>query len=550
MGFANPLIDCRDSYPVDKNGYPSPDYTGYPTNVGCSNIDYDYVDYKLGICESSYKIIREWLIADWCTGRQVYCNQIIKVVDTLGPQVSCPSNDTFSVRPFECLGDAIAPNPLDYVIPNGECGSIASVEVLVKRGAPDCNPVSAFDETTDGVIKLANGDYRITDLPLGCSWIVYRYTDACGNMSECRYDVFIKEDKKPVAVCDHHTTVSLSSTGTAKVFAQTFDDGSYDNCEIGYFEVARMTKGSCPSGVVDDTEFRDYVEFCCEDADNSPIMVIMRVYDKSGNHNECMVEINVVDKNPPTLVCPPNITVSCDYDFSDINVFGNMRDNEADRDDIIINDPGNPNVGPNNNWGIDGFYYDECLANIQYEEQDNRNACGVGTILRKWTVEDANSVRTCTQRISFIQYNPFNGAGIRWPSDRDLNSCPTDVSPDRTGEPSLPSTNECADLLVTYDDQVYNIVPDACFKILRLWTVVDWCNNDPSTNRFTYTQVIKIINTDDPYFVSSCDDRVIDTDGPGCSGYAELIAEVADDCTPEEDLQVSFTIDEFKNWQD
>lgn len=546
-GFDMPALDCRDNFLKDKNGHPSPEVTGYPTGALCRNIDFDYVDYKIGVCESSYKIIREWLIADWCTNTQIYCNQTIKVVDEVGPQVSCPPNDTFSVNSSNCLGEAIAPNPLDYVIPGGECGSIAQVDVLVKRGAPDCTPESAADETTEGVIKLPNGDYRVINLPLGCNWIIYKYTDACGNVTECRYDVFIQEDQKPVAVCDQHTTVTLTTQGKAKVFASTFDDGSYDNCAVDSFAVRRMNPGSCPSGVADDTQFRKYVEFCCEDAENSPILVVFRVYDRSGNFNECMVEINVVDKQAPTLECPPNITVSCDYNFTDINVFGEMHDDIADRKSVIINDPGNPNVGSNHNWGLDGYYHDDCVADVTYTESDGRNNCGVGVITRRWTVQDANQTVSCTQRITFTAFNLFSGAGIRWPADRELYSCPTDVTPAITGEPTLPTTSHCADLLVTHTDQVYNIVPDACYKILRTWTVVDWCNNNQQTNRWSYTQVIKILNTDDPYFVSDCDDRVFDSQSPDCDGYADLNIEVADDCTPAEDIDVSYTIDLDKN---
>ena len=541
----NPALECDGGWAMDQNGHPDPSVTGFPTGVTCSNIDYSYSDYRLGICESSYKIIREWLIADWCTGQQVYCNQIIKVLDNDGPQVVCPPNDTFGVRPFECLGDAIAPNPLNYILKGGECSSIVDVEVTVKRGAPDClPPASGVVGVTDGVIRQSNGDYLITDLPLGCSWITYKYTDACGNTSECTYDVFIEEDKKPVAVCDQHTVVTLSTTGTAKVFASTFDDGSYDNCEVDSFAVRRMSPGTCGAGIADDTQFRNYVEFCCDDAEEDFILVVFRVYDKSMNFNECMVEIKVVDKNAPVLECPPNIQVSCEYDFNDINVFGQVRMDENDREKIIINDPNNPNVGPNFNWGLDGFYYDDCQADIMYDEVDNRNDCGVGQIRRTWTVSDANTTVSCTQVITFTDFEPFDGTGIRFPADRTLNSCPTDVDPDVTGRPFIPNVGNCADLLVTYDDQVYNIVQDACYKIIRTWTVVDWCNNNLNTNKFTGTQVIKILNTEDPEFVSGIGNKTFNTvTNSNCTGIAELEVEVSDDCTPNSELVLEYKID-------
>ena len=80
---------------------------------------------------------------------------------------------------------------------------------------------------------------------------------------------------------------------------------------------------------------------------------------------------------------------------------------------------------------------------------------------------------------------------------------------------------------VNYVDQRFDIVPDACYKIVRTWTLVDWCKYDPNqherdpeviiddravadpVNRFciyrklkdngdgymTYTQIIKVVDT-------------------------------------------------------
>ncbi|MBK7695093.1 MAG: hypothetical protein IPI30_12430 [Saprospiraceae bacterium] len=40
---------------------------------------------------------------------------------------------------------------------------------------------------------------------------------------------------------DQKTVISLASDGTAKAFAETFDDGSIDNCEILEFNVEEWT---------------------------------------------------------------------------------------------------------------------------------------------------------------------------------------------------------------------------------------------------------------------------------------------------------------------
>lgn len=38
----------------------------------------------------------------------------------------------------------------------------------------------------------------------------------------------------------------------------------------------------------------------------------------------------------------------------------------------------------------------------------------------------------------------------------------------------------CALISIEYTDEIFTIEPDACFKVLRHWTVIDWCQYDPS----------------------------------------------------------------------
>ena len=82
--------------------------------------------------------------------------------------------------------------------------------------------------------------------------------------------------------------------------------------------------------------FDDCTKFCCEDAGDSIIMVVLRVHDVDPgagavspsrytppagdlvNHfTDCWVEIEVVDKAQPIVVAPPDIVVSCMFWFDD-----------------------------------------------------------------------------------------------------------------------------------------------------------------------------------------------------------------------------------------
>ncbi|MFN8332336.1 MAG: hypothetical protein U0T81_14160 [Saprospiraceae bacterium] len=47
-----------------------------------------YKDLKIPVCGNSFKVFRNWKIFDWCTGRIIECNQLIKVADNKKPVIS------------------------------------------------------------------------------------------------------------------------------------------------------------------------------------------------------------------------------------------------------------------------------------------------------------------------------------------------------------------------------------------------------------------------------------------------------------------------------
>lgn len=381
----------------------------------------------------------------------------------------------------------------------------------------------------------------------------------------CYYDVIA-----PVAICDAHTVVSLSNDGTAKVFATDIDDGSYDNCQIVSYQVRRMFKGYCPKGVVADTQFRPYVEFCCNDVGQS-ITVVMRVTDAHGNYNECMAQVFVQDNSGGGgLICPPDITISCGFWFSKDalynpknRTFGTVAVNGAPRLPININDPGNTSVWQPHNWGIDGTYgggvcgYGGGNVNIGIPEViDYRNKCGVGIIRRKFVVYGGkNKTDWCYQTITVKDFS-YNKYTITWPKDYIGDGCvngPDDVTPNNLPAPYNKPTiygnnsNSCSQALYAYDDLVLTFAEGACYKILREWTVIDWCkyqpNNPWSGGIWKHTQVITLKNKEAPYFPNGCHDIEVSGKEANCSGKLFHQPYVVDDCTPTELLKWEYKID-------
>lgn len=520
-----PALEC-DNIPfwdINGDGYPQPVETGTPTTTDGFNIfpnnsycelNATFSDQILPICESSFKVLRTWTVLDWCTAEIREEFQIIKVVDKENPIVTCVPDNPYAVSadPYDCDGTWLVPDPIVIY----DCSS-TSYTVQYLQADSNGNPPLNGIYIDDDVITNFNGTYTIINLPLGRTWVRYTIEDDCGNVEFCFTEIDVVDDVPPVPVCDEFTVVTLTNNGFAHIFAETFDDGSHDNCSDVDFEVRRMTPGCGVSTSV----WTEFAEFCCDDI-GKEIMVSLRVTDESGNSNTCMVIVNVQDKLDPVIECPPNITLDCGEDFTDLDITGMATATDNCGDPIItMNDSG------------------------------SLNDCGVGTIFRRFTATDAGGRSVnCTQRITVEDDTPFVGGLINWPTNKTLSGCAdADTDPSNTGVPTYPD-DLCSLVADTYEDQVFTFVDGVCLKILRTWTVIDWCtfdqNNPNDGGIYQYTQVIKVSNTVKPVF-NTCTDITIDAFGQDCNGFAEIIVGATDDCTPEADLQYDFTLDLFND---
>jgi hypothetical protein len=251
------------------------------------------------------------------------------------------------------------------------------------------------------------------------------------------------------------------------------------------------------------------------------------------------------------------------------------NDDESVRGDIIINDPGNEDFSQPHFWGIEGWADDNCEVNLQVRVRVVDDCSGddlpgnapdgaVKMIERRFSAADGNegvAPGTCTQRIWVVDYDPFyiddincNNSdpndGVIWPCDVVLTDCPEDLGD--TGEPTL-FDDACSLIGVTYEDTRFDFVDGACFKILREWAVIDWCQYDPLTGAglWYYTQVIKVHDEDGPEFVNCPQGPVVycvaddgislpdnnqaflgedDPDASSCSAHMNLCQTVHETC--------------------
>jgi hypothetical protein len=545
-GLDEDALSCDgENWDVNENGFPDPDETGVPNSMLCENILGAYEDHVIDVCEGTFKVLRNWTFIDWCTGETLEHLQVIKVEDVEGPEIDCPATATISTGSSDCLAT--------YSVPDIS-GNITD----------ECSPSSSFwtvESSAGEVVDFGNNVYQVINLPVGSHTLTYTADDGCGNVSSCEQTLIVQDGIPPVAVCDQNTKVTLGADGTARVFWPTFEDGSYDNCGIDRIEVRRMNREfDCEPTTF---FFKEYVEFCCADIERSPVQVLFRVTDVSGNQNTCMVNVNVEDKLPPSIVSPRDLTVSCTYPFDlwNLDEFGrvaNLTEGEVRQTREIYDEEYERNCLGNNQYDPtvptysfqDGFAQDNCTLEVTADYNDQREDCGNGVIVRTFrAVDDFGNASTAFQRITFEQCSPFTESDIDWPRDRELD-CDENgeysTDPDATGEPEIDNNDACSQIAVRYDDELFEVVPDACFKILRTWTVLDWCQYDVETGAgtWTYTQVIKVNDDQAPELLVCEDVTFCDSAAVGCTGFAELVQEV-EDCTPEEYLNVEWRVKPF-----
>jgi hypothetical protein len=597
--------------------------TGRPTGGECFNITMRYEDtrFELGdpTCDAGdigcYKLLRQWTIFDWCTSQIAGHNQIIKVLDDEGPEITYPDRVNVGMDVWSCEGTWDVPAP--WIVDNCSNETRYEVEVLT------------------GDVSYNGSRWRVTGLAPGIHTAYISGYDCCGNVTVHEVELNVIDDVPPVAVCDAHTVLSLSGVGStnqnggfSKIFASTFDDGSFDNCGPVWFKAVRMIKGECNELNGDDDPvvpgYQEYpdddVKFCCEDVGRT-IMVRFLVFDVNpgpgpvnenllrpnrplfGRYTECMVEVTVQNKTAPTVVAPPTIVVSCDFWF-DINsltdpndaTFGRVVTNLADREkvkttDVVcpewcepnfkfnyfppagleekcaLYDPVHPEFTYEHLWGFDGYAISTCGTMPIIIVNDQRE-CGQGRITRTISVPGATGPVTATQTIFFVDCDKYyindencfdfdDEDGVIWPCDVELRECNASTGPDVTGRPEILNEDNCSLVAVKYEDWLFDVVPNACFKIIRKWTVLDWCQYDPRINlfdgRWEYEQIILVNDGLKPVFavcedVTFCDSTAYYEPTLGtCVGRATLVPDVEDACTPFEDLVFEYKIDAFND---
>jgi hypothetical protein len=519
-GIDAPGFACTSSYPtpewIENQGLQGFPYVfGEP--AGC-NLNWEYHDFRIEVCDGTYKIRREWTIVDWCIGDGIIYNQIIKVEDKQGPAMTCPANLTVSVNPFNCCANVDLPN----IVIADECSRINNIGGMVTTFDPETNAQTGMFLIGGSLQDFPGNNHWDPDtlaafgittcLPIGSQIVMYMAEDDCGNATTCTFRLTIRDLVPPVASCDQTTTVAIGTDdpldcygpaglngqpaaldacsfgGVTWVKASTFNDGSYDQCNNLKLTIRRMApysdcienlnanRGTLPCDAPNQsfpserdraiTEQDSIKFYCCEVGTTQTIILTAYQVDLNGNimigldgspiKNECMIQVEVQDKLKPSCVPPPNVSVDCENFDPSLWTYGKAQ------------------VADNCCLDITKEYQGQCglTHSANYAQFDT--VCNKGTITRTFRSFDCYGQSSqCTQRV-VVTYN--QDYFLVFPNDAIVTVCNDSA---RYTEPRF-FGEDCELLGFTYEDEIFDVVPDACFKIERTWTIINWCTYNPN----------------------------------------------------------------------
>jgi subtilisin-like proprotein convertase family protein len=473
-------------------------------------------------CNGNVKVIRTWTLLDWCTNETVPFTQLIKAVDNEGPTFEL-MDVTVSTDPWGCEANIEVPQPWEL---HDNCTDDLTYTVSGPAGVV--------------IVGDAETGYTALGAPKGVHTFTYTASDCCGNVTSTDATFTVIDQAPPVAVAKQNIVISLTSSGTnntgiAKLFAESVDNGSHDGCTDIKIEI-RRDEDICdirgndtynadghpqdgspnPNSPSFDSDGGAFVKFCCEDITNSTVdvngdgendpgyvKVWMRVFDDGDmdgvfgsagdNYNETWVFVKVEDKLAPAIVCPPDVTLTCDMDYTDLNMTGSA----------------------------DGF---ASCGGIDVEFNDiivNLNSCNEGFVRRRWNIVGRSDI-FCDQTITLEGIDAPVNVSFSQVGDFTAANCPDMIS---LGEPTW-LAGPCDVLGYTVETDTFRFEDGACYKLVNNWTVINWCDYEPNNpfwdgeGLFEHVQVIKVTDETKPV-IEDCEDKMFaindnsDSDGDG-----------------------------------
>lgn len=570
-----------------------------------------YEDEEIPGCGGSKTIFRTWLISSYEGEdvREKTCVQTIEVIDTTGPKILF-NEEEYTLESHSDLEGAISGSsyPTFYrnAITDG-CraeGDFPLPEFIQECSTPDELLITIKWNDNKIVFDIDNptADIRFRNMTIGKYLVEYSAYDDCMNVGRDTIVLVLSDKKPPTLVLDDDPSVSLSNQQSlAWVDVASFDEGSFDNCELEILLARRVDwKTACgySEDVSVESTVRDYydkhaawvdfqadscltsivgygwtdkIPFCCEDACTDGVLVEFLAIDAFCNYSKLVTRVKVSDRSKAEVKYRlPNVSMNC-YTYQTLyqpevakgntSMFGSYvtdPENQASRTLDIYACSENrisPYV-PSTVEVTDGLIVDNCNVKIEETFKENIGVCGEGYLERIFTISNACSDGAGDESIQVIQKIfitkdcRLRAEDFTLPyADTTVFNCSLVDVPPRG--PELIRAEHCKDLGIAYTDAVLKAVENnggVCYTIKRTWEISDWCESDPYYLP-EFVQYIYINNTEGPVVSNAkIADICIDT---GCDYVMNKTLEVTDDCSAAEELTVIWRIEKntLEGWK-
>ena len=199
----------------------------------------------------------------------------LTVIDSSGNRDSCVTSVVVQVNDTE--PPMLTCRPTDTVALGFDGTAIVTAADLIFELTEECVP---------GPITLSQEQFDCNDV--GLNTITVTAADASGNEASCTAQVVVVDTIPPWIICDDFVNISIGPSGIFNLTPDIFDEGSMDPCGLG------------PSSV-------SPAQLTCQDVGTSVVELI--VTDVSGNQSRCLSLVSVEDKQVPSALCNPTLSV-------------------------------------------------------------------------------------------------------------------------------------------------------------------------------------------------------------------------------------------------
>ncbi|MFM1767852.1 MAG: hypothetical protein RJA22_381 [Verrucomicrobiota bacterium] len=448
-------------------------------------------------CPNLYSVTRTWSASDSC-GNSNVCSQIVTVIDTTPPNITCADNLIVECdQPFTfippyavdaCEGTNVTVRILSTVTnaANPRCPSLVSVTrtwsasdscgnsnvcrqtiTVIDTTPPnitcgdnqlvECNQPWAFTppyavdlcEGTNVVIRTLS---TITNTPNPrCPNLIsvtrtWSASDSCGNSNLCTQTITVVDTLPPEVICRRDKVVECG-------IPWSFDAPSAaDACD-----------GLLNTVVVVGQDVTNRLNPAC--VGSYSVTRTWRATDSCSNSATCSQTVLVIDSTPPALNCSPNRIVECGLPLG-------------------FTPPGASDLCGGTNVTV-----------VIQSTVTNAVTCGVA-VTRTWVATDAcGNSSSCSQTLVVIDTLPPVLTSV--PGDITVR-CLSDVP----AAPGVGAYDLCDPSVTLVTTRVTN---GTCPTIIRTtWTALDDCSNSVSQTQFITVQPLPPTITSAPVDVATC----------------------------------------------